>query len=150
MNYEIVNIKSKHVTGIKIRTSNSIETMQSDIGGLWQNFLQKGIYEQIKNKKDGIVIGLYTNYENNVEGEYDFVACCETEYGKNKELVNLDITEGNYAKFILKGNTTRIVSGFWNELWKMDLDRKFTYDFEEYQEGCNMENAEIHFYIALK
>ena len=42
----------------------------------------------------------------------------------------------------------RLVARFWQELWEMDLDRAFTYDFEEYQDD-SMEETCIHMYIAL-
>jgi len=35
------------------------------------------------------------------------------------------------------------------EIWKMDLKRSFTGDFEEYL-NCDWENADIEIYIALK
>jgi predicted transcriptional regulator YdeE len=37
----------------------------------------------------------------------------------------------------------------WGEIWKMDLDRSFTGDFEEYLTG-DVENCDIDIYIALK
>jgi len=59
------------------------------------------------------------------------------------------IPAGSYAKFIVKGNVVTAVAEFWQELWKMDLNRAFVCDFEEYQNG-DCENAEIHLYIGLK
>ncbi|MDD6771388.1 GyrI-like domain-containing protein, partial [Inconstantimicrobium porci] len=56
---------------------------------------------------------------------------------------------GKYAKFVVRGHMQKAVQQFWQELWKMKLDRKYTADFEEYQDDC-IDNAEIHIYIALK
>ncbi len=41
------------------------------------------------------------------------------------------------------------VAKAWDKIWKMDLDRSFTGDFEEYL-NSDFENADIDIYIALK
>ena len=51
MNYEIVYLNEKIVSGIVARTSNSAENMEKVIGEAWQRFFQKGIYSSIPNKK---------------------------------------------------------------------------------------------------
>lgn len=35
-------------------------------------------------------------------------------------------------------------------LYAMDINRKFSFDFEEYVDARDMNNAEIHIYISLK
>lgn len=44
----------------------------------------------------------------------------------------------------------KAVGDFWIKLWSMDLDRKYSCDFEEYQSGDASKNPEIHVLIALK
>lgn len=151
MNYEIVHLQEKIVAGIKIRTSNSDPNMTTDIGGLWQQFFQNGVYQSIGNKKNDKTMGLYTNYENDVTGAYDVVVCCEVEKVSNltSNLCIQTIPAGKYAKFIVKGDMHIAVADFWMKLWKMDLDRKYSCDFEEYQSGNDAENTEIHIYISL-
>ncbi|MGI6049514.1 MAG: GyrI-like domain-containing protein [Acetivibrionales bacterium] len=85
-------------------------------------------------------------------GEYDVMVCCEVEDTTSLP-ENTDseiIPSGKYAKFIVHGHVQKAVAEFWMKLWSMNLDRKFTCDFEEYQPGGDMENAEIHIYISLK
>ena len=44
----------------------------------------------------------------------------------------------------------RAVGEFWSKLWELSLDRKYSSDFEEYQNNsADMGNQEIHIYIAL-
>jgi predicted transcriptional regulator YdeE len=43
----------------------------------------------------------------------------------------------------------KAVAEAWEEIWKMDLERSFTGDFEEYL-NSDWENADIDIYIALK
>jgi predicted transcriptional regulator YdeE len=151
MNYELVQLDKRKVAGLKIRTCNSDPNMSSSIGATWQSFFYDGIYDSIPNKKNDKTMGLYMNYENDVNGFYDMMACCEVEdtaeLPKNVELEH--IPSGNYAKFIIQGDTKEAVNDFWMKLWSMDLDRRYCCDFEEYQGGSDLENANIHIYISV-
>ena len=151
MDYEVVNIEEKMVAGIRIRTKNSDKNVNRDIGMLWDKFYKERIYESIPNKKNGKSIGLYTNYESDVNGAYDVFVCCEVKSLSNlPEKVELKIIPGGkYAKFIVKGDTHKAAAEFWMKLWNMNIDRKYSCDFEEYQESSDMNNAEIHIYISL-
>lgn len=150
MKFEIVDLNEKLVAGLKIRTSNQSETMQAEIGALWQTFYG-GVFESIPSPVTGRGIGLYTNYASDASGEYDMLACCEV--GPQSRLPEgIDtavIPAGRYAKFVLHGDVQKDVAAFWAELWDMQLDRKFTADFEEYIVGDDQSNAEIHVFIAL-
>lgn len=147
MNYEIVDVEEKTVAGLRVRTSNNDPNMSRSIGELWQRFYQDGIYQSIPGKRNDKSIGLYTHYETDVNGAYDVMVCCEVE--SSAEIQKETIPAGKYAKFIVRGHVQQAVAEFWTKLWSMELDRKFTSDFEEYQSGGDMENAEIHIYIAL-
>jgi len=151
MDYEIVHLEEKTVAGLRIQTRNSDPNMTLSIGGLWQDFFAKGIYQSIANKQNDKSIGLYTNYESDANGPYDMMVCCEIQNTSNlPDSVHAQtIPAGKYAKFIVQGDTQKVVAEFWMELWSMDLDRKYSCDFEEYQSGGDMNNAEIHIYIAL-
>lgn len=151
MNYEVVELKEKTVVGLTVRTSNKEENMKQAIGGLWQRFFTEGVYQSIPNKKDSLSIGLYSNYENNVAGAYDVTVCCEVSKCEKlpKEVVTRVIPAGKYAKFIVTGHMQTAVAEFWADLWSMDLNRKYSSDFEEYQSGGDIENCEIHMYISM-
>lgn len=87
---------------------------------------------------------------------YNFIACTEVskvpedrEQEKNK--VIKIIPKGKYAKFVVIGEMSKVVREAWTQIWQMDLKRKYTCDFEEYQNNTqDMENAEIHIYIAIE
>lgn len=151
MNYEVVNLEEKTVAGLTIRTNNNDSNMAKSIGNLWQKFFADGMYQSIANKQNDNSIGLYTNYESDVNGAYDVMVCCEIIdtvsllIGVNTQI----IPAGRYAKFVVHGDVPQVVAEFWSKLWSMDLDRKYSCDFEEYQSGCEMNNAEIHIYISL-
>lgn len=151
MNYEVVHLEEKSVAGLTIRTSNNDENMVKCIGNLWQEFFAKGVYQSIPNKQNANSIGLYTNYESDASGAYNMIVCCEISdsAGLPNGINRYTIPAGKYAKFVVQGDVEQAVSEFWSKLWLMDLDRKYSCDFEEYQSDCEMSNAEIHIYIAL-
>lgn len=151
MNYELVYLEKKIVAGLRIRTSNSSPTMTKNIGELWQGFYATGIYKSISGKLSDKSIGLYTNYECDMKGEYDVMVCCEIQNISNlPAMVQVEtIPTGKYAKFVVHGDMQKAVAEFWMKLWSMNLDRKYSCDFEEYQSGCDMTNEEIHIYISL-
>ncbi len=152
MNYEIVNLKEKTVVGVKARTNNASPEMGAVIGGLWDSFFNKGIYAGIQNKVTGKTLGIYTNYDSDVMGDYDVVVATEVSKAENltEEIVKSTIPAGKYAKFVVVGDVQKSVSDAWGEIWKMDLNRAYTADFEEYQDGNMDGNATIHIYVALK
>lgn len=151
MNYELVHLSEKTVAGLRMMTSNKEPNMTRDIGELWQEFFAKGIYQSIAHKKNDKNIGLYSNYESGANGAFDMMVCCEVQNASNlpSGVYTQTIPAGEYAKFIVKGDVQKAVAEFWMKLESMDLDRKYSCDFEEYLSGCDMKNAEIHIYIAL-
>ncbi|MDU4859763.1 MAG: GyrI-like domain-containing protein [Terrisporobacter othiniensis] len=152
MNYEIVNLKEKQVVGLAKETTNNNNKSVGDIKRLWEEFFIKGHYENIKNRKDNKSIGLYTDYQGDFTKPYNFFCCCEVNKIDSIEnpLVNKTIPRGKYAKFIINGDVQNSVGKFWIELWQMNLDRKYSCDFEEYQNNTeDMQNQEIHIYISI-
>jgi len=151
MDYEIVRLNEKIAVGISARTKNSDEDMSMVIGSLWQKFYQGGVYESIPNKVNNKALGIYSDYEEDVNGKYSVTVACEVAGALSppEGTVTARILSGRYAKFIVRGHMQTAVAEFWNKLWKMDLDRSYEFDFEEYQND-DFENAEIHVYISLK
>jgi len=152
MNYEIVNLKEKQVVGLVKKTTNNNNKSVEDIKRLWEEFFIKGHYENIKNRKDNKSIGLYTDYQGDFTKPYNFFCCCEVNNidSIKDPLVSKTIPRGKYAKFIINGDVQNSIGEFWMKLWKMDLDRKYSCDFEEYQNNTeDMKNQEIHIYIPI-
>ena len=153
MKYEIVKLEEKVVAGIKTKTTNKDGKALQDIGMTWQKLFADGIYEKIQNKVNGKTIGLYTEYEGDYTKPYTFIAGAEVskEVQIGEELESIIIPKGKYAKFIITGDVQNSVGQAWQEIWNMDLKRKYTCDFEEYQNDSeDMQKQEIHIYIALE
>lgn len=146
MKYEVVNLEKKKIVGVSSVLSNSNPSMSEIIGGLWKTLYQEGVYETIQNKKNEHAIGLYSDYE----GEnYCATAGIEVTHVQNPELSVKVIPAGRYAKFSIHGHMEREVAKAWEEIWKMDLERSFQGDFEEYLND-DWEEADIDLYIGIK
>lgn len=146
MNYEVVFLEEKIIVGVSAATSNSDPEMGKIIGGLWEKLYQGGINVVIKNKANEYAIGLYSDYT--ADG-YCVTAGNEVFKAENPELTVKIIPAGKYAKFSVHGHMNKAVSDVWGEIWRTDLDRSFTGDFEEYL-TADPENCDIDIYIALK
>ena len=151
MNYEVVELEEKVVIGISARTKNSDPQMGMIIGGLWNDFYQKGIYQSISHKTNEKALGMYTNYESGLNGSYDVVVACEVNSSENQpeELRKVIIPAGKYAKYIVHGDVQKAVGEFWNALLCEPIERAYGCDYEEYQ-NSDMQDAEIHMYISIK
>ena len=157
MKYEIVEIKEKTLVGFKARVKDD-ETMSEKISNLWEKLYSKKGVQNIKDRINDNAIGVYYNYSNENDFEYDCLTGCEVKNKIDKipeDMTRLEIPEGKYAKFVITGNPEKAVGEFWNKFWeefvkeKSDI-RNYTYDFEEYIAGSDYENTEIHIYISIK
>ena len=146
MNYEIVNLKEKTLIGISARTGNNDPRMGEIIGGLWNNLYASGISNRINNKVNQYAIGLYSDYKND---GYLVTVGNEVSKVENDDLDVKIIPAGRYAKFSVHGHMQKAVAAAWEEIWKMDLERSYTGDFEEYL-NCDFEEANIDIYVALR
>lgn len=151
MNYEIVTLTEKTIVGFSARTNNSSPEMSSVIGGLWQKLYSENSLTVLTNRMNDKAVGVYTDYAENDMGYYTAIAAFEVSDSQNvpNDMTVHIIPSGKYAKFVVKGNMVTAVSAFWQKLWKMDLERTFICDFEEYQ-NADFENAEIHIYIGIR
>ncbi|WP_027399137.1 GyrI-like domain-containing protein [Anaerovorax odorimutans] len=146
MNYEIINLEKKIIVGVSAITSNTDPKMGEVISGLWEKLYQGGVNPSIKNKVNDYAIGLYSDYKND---KYCVTAGNEVSKAENEDLTVKIIPAGKYAKFSVHGDMQKAVAEAWGKIWKMNLNRSFTGDFEEYL-NSDWENADIDIYIALK
>lgn len=151
MEYEVIELQEKKAVGLRARTNNFSTDMSAVIGGLWGRFYQEDFYGRIPGKVNGKALGVYSGYAGDEKDDYDITVACETDgTGELPEgTVSFTIPAGKYAKFVVKGELHAAVGQFWQELWKLNLDRTFVCDYEEYQ-NSDVENAEIHMYIGVK
>ena len=157
MKYEIIKIKEKTLVGLKARIKEE-KTAHDTIWNLWKDlYSEKGV-KNVKDRKNGNLMGVYYNYSNENGFEYDCLTGCEVKNKIDKipeDMIKIKIPKGRYAKFVIFGDPVKAVGEFWYKFWeefgkeKSDI-RNYTYDFEEYIAGNDYENMEIHIYISIK
>ncbi|HBE80975.1 MAG TPA: hypothetical protein DDW65_24785 [Firmicutes bacterium] len=95
------------------------------------------------------------DYEEVFTKPYHFIACCEVSGESycncNNSLTEKTIPAGKYAKFSTRGHIQQAVTELWQAIWKMNLDRLYTCDFEEYHPNFKDSNDQtIDIYIAIR
>ncbi len=148
-----VKIEPFKVIGIAVRTTNENGQSAQDIGQLWGKFMSDGISDKIPNKIDDNIFSIYTNYESDHTKPYDTILGCKVSSLENvpEGMVGQSFDGGTYGKFVSKGDLAKgVVFGTWSEIWKKDLDRVFTADFELYGEKSqNPAAAEVDVLVAI-
>ena len=81
----------------------------------------------------GSVYGVYHNYDNNYQGDYDLSIAIPTEQPKDHA-----ITLGEqYREFIVTMNQPSSIFEMWQHIWQLEekgeLNRRYDVDYEEYR-----------------
>ncbi len=149
-----VKIEPFKVIGISVRTTNENGQAAKEIAGLWGRFMNEKILEAIPNRIDNTVFSLYTDYESDHTKPYTAILGCRVENLNDipDGMIGKSFDGGNYVRLSAKGDLMKgLIVNKWAEIWKMDLERVFTTDFEVFGENAqNPADAEIDFLIAVK
>lgn len=153
MNYEVVNVSKKVISGIGITTTNENGKSMKDIAAIWEKLIGENMFSKISGSISSKGFALYTDYEGDYTKPYYFLAGREVEDGKlnmKRGFEFREIPEGKYAKFTVKGHPQKAVLEIWENVWKTNLDRKYSCDFEVYHnDNEDIENQTIDIYISL-
>lgn len=149
-----VKIEPFKVIGISVRTTNENNQAAKDIADLWGKFMSENVLDTIPNKIDNTVYSIYTDYESDHKKPYTTILGCRVENLNDipNGMIGKSFDGGNYVKLSAKGDLMKgLIVNKWTEIWKMDLDRVFTADYEVFGEKAqNPADAEIDFLIAVK
>lgn len=115
------------------RTKSASNANPAPIGELWQEFSELGLA--------GECFGIYTNYESDFTGEYDFILATPQQFPDTTEII---VPAGTYQVFDVANGQSGVLK-MWQDIWKMELNRAYTSDFEHYQA-----DGQVKIYIALK
>lgn len=147
--YTIVNRPGMTVMGIECRASNA---NSQEILSHWAKFFSENIIPQIPNKASDEIIALYCDYESDFNGEYSFVLGCPvtspTDIPQGMSIKV--IPTATYARFDAIGEYPDSLIKTWNRVWKTDLNRTYTGDFEVYGEKYQNTPQEVNVYIAIE
>lgn len=147
---DVVQLKSKQITGISIRTSNANE-MNPDtaqIGALHQRFDNNVIVDY---KSGARVYGVYFNYESDANGEFTVLSGADTIESSKTSLETINLAEGKYLLFKGCGEMPKAVIDTWGEIWhyfsnqETKEERIYNTDFELYNS-----ETEVEIYIGIK
>lgn len=151
---EKVKIDPFNLIGISIRTTNEGQQADREIAELWQRFLAENILGKIPNKVEDTIYSLYTEYEGDHTKPYTAILGCKAKNLKDipEGMVGKSFDGGTYIKTTAKGDLMKgLILNHWAKIWKMDIKRIFTADFEAYGEKArNPADAEVDFYVAVK
>ncbi len=143
-----------NIIGIEVRTTNNNEQGVSDIGSLWQRFINEQIIDKIPNKINNTIYSIYTEYAGDYTQPYTTLIGCKVYHLEEIPIGmrGMKFNKGTYQKFVATGDmSANIVANKWNEIWNTNINRAYTQDFEVYDEKShNPNNAEIDIYIAIK
>lgn len=149
-----VKIEPFKVIGISVRTTNNNNQAAKDIANLWSKFMHDRYLEAIPNKIDNTVYSIYTDYESDHTKPYTTILGCSVENLNDipNGMIGRSFNGGDYVKLSAKGDLMKgLIMNKWKEIWKMDLNRAFTADYEVFGEKAqNPTDAEIDFLIAVK
>ncbi len=119
------------------RTLYGIETRitgdpASQIGAVWQRFLNENLTDDILERLDDRLIAMYFNYDGDHTQPYTFFLGCEVgDVACVPDEFALRTTPaGNYAEFLAAGEMPQSLIETWQQIWAPDLKRDFVADYE--------------------
>jgi predicted transcriptional regulator YdeE len=145
MKTEIIEQESFYIVGISVRTSNQNGRSKSDIDELWFKFMDDNLIKQIPDRVSDDVYCVYTDYETDHTGEYTAVLGCKVNAltNTNNNFTTVSISAGKYQVYSLKSKLSEVISAAWQQIWKSDINRKYTADFDLYSSGANENGMKI-------
>ena len=151
---DTLTIEEIYLAGISLpfKTTNENGQSVTDCGSLWQKFEKEDCVSQIPGKLDGSVYAVYHEYEGDHTKPFSYFIGCRVEPAITLPdgMVTLRIPAGNYKKITARGKMPDCIAGAWKEIWNSSLQRKFTTDFEVYDERSkDWQDAEVDIYLSV-
>ena len=133
------------------KTTNKNNQSSKDCGNLWQAFKSDKVFDLIPAKLSDEIYAVYFDYEKDETTPFSYFIGCKVRRNSEtpKQLEELVIPAQKYRKFTARGVMTGCITDTWKEIWQSDLNRKFGFDFEVYDERSrDWNNAEVDIYIS--
>lgn len=150
MKYSVKHLEKKFFIGFELRTNN--EECSYAMPAHKERFFKENIPAKIPNRINGDILALYTDYEGDYTKPYSWILGCEVSSLENVPdgLVGKIIPESKYAVFTTKGGFPQGLIDVWQAVWKLNLPRSYTSDFEIYRSDFNPQrNPEVKVCIAV-
>ena len=137
---------------LKGKTTNQNNQSSEDCGNLWQKFETEKIFDRIPEKLSNVIYAVYFDYEKDETNPFSYFIGCKVANDAEapQELSELKIPTQKYLKFTAKGVMTGCITDTWKKIWDSDLNRKFGFDFEVYDERSqDWNDAEVDVFISV-
>ena len=143
-------VKKLMLSGISTRTNNENEKNEETqkIAPLWEKYEVDNIhYKTLDKARNTSFYGVYSNYESDVNGDYDATVAVEVTKSKNNPMI---IENKKYLVFKKEGELPDSCTDLWAEIWdyfenNSKYERAYTVDFEKYSKV-----DVIEIYISIK
>lgn len=152
----MTNEKEFYLIGWESRTNNKAEfSGDGVIGKIWERVFKENLRDQITNVVSDEIYGVYSNYESDENGDYDYFVGYKVKDLNHipQGLNGKKILAGPYKKFeTKKGPVYQVVPEMWRQIWQ-DLKgkRAFKTDFEIYGDKAQDPNkAVVEIFIGTK
>jgi len=148
-------VSEMHLIGLCLegKTTNAHGQSGIDCKNLWHRFEEANYAALIPDKLNDHLYGVYHQYEGDSSKPFSYFIGCRVNKGSivPKGLTKMDIPAGTYEKITATGKMPDCVSKAWQEIWKADYNRRYTIDFEVYDERSrDWNNAEVDVYVAVE
>ncbi|MBA4745673.1 MAG: effector binding domain-containing protein [Muricauda sp.] len=134
------------------KTSNKNNQSNLDCGNLWQKFEKENIIDLIPNRLGNEIYAVYFDYEKDEAAPFSYFIGCRVDDNVEtpKNLNSLKIPSQKYQKVTARGVMTGCIIDAWNKIWNADIERKFGFDFEVYDERSeNWDDAVVDIYVSI-
>lgn|SRR5690606_10001961 len=137
---------------LKNKTTNQNNQSSKDCGNLWEKFQTDKVSDLIPEKLSNKLYAVYFDYENNETSPFHYFIGYEVD--KNtmlpEGLDELVVPSQQYLKFTANGRIPDCITNVWKSIWSSDINRKFGFDFEIYDErSLDWNNAVVDIYLSI-
>ncbi len=152
----MTNEREFYLIGWENRTNNKAEFSGNGIiGKIWERVFKENLREKITNAVSDEIYGVYSNYESDENGDYDYFVGYKAKDLNNvpQGLKGKKILAGPYKKFeTKKGPVHQVVPEMWGQIWnELKGKRAFKTDFEIYgNKAQDPNNAVVEIFIGIK
>jgi len=150
MKYIIEKQDKKYFIGLPLRTNN--DECSLAMPAHKERFFKEGILQRIPNKINGDILAVYTDYEGDYTKPYTWILGCEVSSLDlvPEGLIGKIIPSSDYAVFTTQGLFPQGLIHAWQEIWKSNLKRSYSTDFEVYWSNFDPHsNPQVQVYISI-
>ena len=135
--------------GIALRTDNT--KAAAEIPQHWERFMKENILAQIPNKKSPNIYALYTDYVSDHTAPYTLLLGCEVAPDTKVPagFAIKHIPAATYSRIPVSGPHPQGILNAWQTVWRSNIPRSFTSDFEVYGPDFQTKQS-LELFIALK